>query len=303
MQHILSKLQRIRNFDPDIYLEKKLKLINQFFIEHNLDSAVIGLSGGLDSSVSLLLLKKASEQKGSPIKKIIAVIAPIVDSVTTHQVEATARAVELVREHHIESNLVDLTEPFHLIIKRTNPTFVHGIKIINADENANSKLAALMRTSLFYYHREILKSIKMNAVVVGTLNRDDGSYIGNFEKSTDIVSDVQLVADLHKSELVKLGTLLNIDESIISKPPNRDDFRNKTDEELLGVPYWFIEMYLLIKDHGIGDDDIFRKQEKEEYKKYSTIIESLHEKNKHKYENPLNCYFLDIMTRKIEGGW
>lgn len=303
MQHILSKLQRIRNFDPDIYLEKKIKLINQFFIDHKLDSAVIGLSGGIDSSVSLLLLKKASEQKGSPIKKVIAVIVPIIDSVTTHQVEATARAVELVREHQIESNLVDLTEPFHLIIKRTNPTFVHGIKIINADENANSKLAALMRTSLFYYHREILKSIKMNAVVVGTLNRDDGSYIGYFEKSTDIVADLQLVADLHKSELVKLGTLLNISENIISRSPNRDDFRNKTDEELLGVPYWFIEMYLLIKDHGIGDDDIFRKQEKEEYKKYSTIIESLHEKNKHKYENPLNCYFLDIMNRKIEGGW
>lgn len=303
MQHILSKLQRKRNFEVESYLQKKIELINQFFRDQHLDSAVVGLSGGIDSAVSIMLLKRAAAESSSPIRKILAVIIPIVGRGTTHQVEATSKAVSLIRSQTIDSNLVDLTDAFISTIDRVNPSFVHGDKIVYADEKADSKLASYLRTAIFYYHKDILASLGMRSIVIGTINRDEGSYIGEFDTASDAVADLQLIGDLHKSELIKLGYYLGVLPEIVDQSPRGDHYDVRNDEEILGVPYWFIEMYILIKDYGISENDIFRKTEKEEYQLYSKRIEELHEKHQYKYQISMYCHFLDVMKRKVDGGW
>lgn len=61
LKRVLSDLRDIRGFDVDYYIEQKIKLINEFFNSNGLDSAVIGLSGGVDSSVVYALLMEAQK--------------------------------------------------------------------------------------------------------------------------------------------------------------------------------------------------------------------------------------------------
>ena len=61
LKQVLSDLRDIRGFDVDYYIEQKIKLINEFFNSNGLDSAVIGLSGGVDSSVVYALLMEAQK--------------------------------------------------------------------------------------------------------------------------------------------------------------------------------------------------------------------------------------------------
>jgi len=61
LKRVLSDLRDIRGFDVDYYIEQKIKLINEFFNSNGLDSAVIGLSGCVDSSVVYALLMEAQK--------------------------------------------------------------------------------------------------------------------------------------------------------------------------------------------------------------------------------------------------
>ena len=61
LKQVLSDLRDIRGFDVNYYIEQKIKLINGFFNSNGLDSAVIGLSGGVDSSVVYALLMEAQK--------------------------------------------------------------------------------------------------------------------------------------------------------------------------------------------------------------------------------------------------
>ena len=59
-------------------------------------------------------------------------------------------------------------------------------------------------------------------MVMGTGNHDEDGYLGYFCKAGDGVVDVQLIADLHKSEVFKVGALLGVPQSILSSPPSAD---------------------------------------------------------------------------------
>lgn len=73
----LDELRKLRNFNTDDYIEMKTKAINNFFTKNSLDSAVIGISGGVDSAVVLMLLLEAKKKPGSPLKQILPLIVPI----------------------------------------------------------------------------------------------------------------------------------------------------------------------------------------------------------------------------------
>ncbi|WP_258957573.1 hypothetical protein [Legionella sainthelensi] len=45
------------------------------------------------------------------------------------------------------------------------------------------------------------------------MNRDEGSYVGFFGKASDAMVDIQLISDLHKSEVKKLALFLNIPQA------------------------------------------------------------------------------------------
>jgi NAD+ synthetase len=305
MQSLIELTKSLRQFDAEKYLLQKVVLINQFFSRNNLDACVLGVSGGVDSAVCLKLLEKASQQENSPIKKIRALLLPIYSVGTSGKDLATSRAEELVRNTKCEWLMQDLTSATTAYLEQADK--------YQQDSSAWAvgQLASIVRTPCLYFHAALLQQQGFGSLVVGTTNRDEGAYLGFFGKASDAMVDLQPIADLHKSEVYQLAKLLGVPESIVQSAPRGDVWDNKTDEEMIGAPYWFVELYLLMKEFNLLEDFILTNylQESEQesdrilFQTYASTIEKQHQKNLHKYQVGNPAHFIDCISRKIPGGW
>ena len=341
LKNLLKCLQSQRNFNAEKYLKDKIEAINKFFTEEGLDSAVVGLSGGIDSAVVFSLLFKASQVPGSPIKKVLGLSMPIECNGTTNQDEAVRKAKNLYNEILVKDSNYKEFLPLNFSIIDLHKYKTLEFSIVDLSDACGTltrsygrrgksfaigQLASIVRTPSLYYHAALLQEEGYKSIVVGTTNRDEGSYIGFFGKASDAMVDLQPIADIHKSEVYQIAELLNVTKEIINAVPAGDVHDGRVDEEMIGAPYWFLEMYLLMKNFdfnpfiafvgvywlgmdsekkGIIDESCKKltKEDKEIYDKYSKAIEEIHAKNKHKYKVGNPDRFIDVMERKIPGGW
>lgn len=292
LARLVEHMKSVRGFNVDVYIDKKTDLINKFFRDNNLDSCVIGMSGGVDSATVLCLLNHASNKKDSPIKLIYPLILPIHGNGTTGQDEAQ-RLAELQCNVVVGGfKVVDLTPVYKAYLKPS------------VDPWANGQMASTLRMPAFYYYAAIIQSEGYRSIVVGTTNRDEGSYVGYYGKTSDAMVDLQPIADIHKSEVYQVAKKLGVLEEICKRPPTGDIWSGETSETTMGAPYWFLEMYLNCLEHNSSfkcslDD----KEELDLYCKYVESIENLHAKNAHKYKVGMPAHFIDCMPRRIPGGW
>lgn len=304
LTNFLEVLRNKRNFNAALYVDKKITAINDFFRSNSLDAAVIGLSGGIDSAITASLLVRAMTTLDSPIKKVTGVIAPIVGNGTTGQNQAKDRALALCKKvdnKNFEYFFCNLTTVYEALQEQAYP--------MKSTDWSDGQMASVFRTPVFYWCAAMLQDKGFRSLVVGTTNRDEGSYIGFFGKASDGMVDLQPIADIHKSEVYKVAEFLgDIPESIMTSIPKGDVYDGKVDEEMIGAPYWFLEMYLLQKEYHMHKEcnEMLYKASKEEvlmFADYSKAIEQIHNKNKHKYQVGSPAHFIDVMERKIEGGW
>ena len=148
-----------------------------------------------------------------------------------------------------------------------------------------------------YYVAQLLGQSGTPCIVMGTGNRDEDGYLGYFCKAGDGVVDVQLIADLHKSEVFKVGAVLGVPESILNSPPSADLWEGQTDENELGVTYDFVELYtgwyLPLPDAKKKEFlDSLDEETKKEWDHYSAICETAHRRNAHKLNGPKNLNVL-----------
>ena len=132
---------------------------------------------------------------------------------------------------------------------------------------------------------------------MGTGNRDEDGYLGYFCKAGDGVVDVQLISDLHKSEVFKVGAELGVPESILRSPPSADLWDGQTDEEELGVSYDFVELYTgwYLKQSEENQKAFVESMDEEtlkEWNHYKDICETVHRRNAHKLNGPMNLTVL-----------
>jgi len=293
---LLTYLREKRNFNETSYLEEKCKKINSFFSNSKLDAAVVGISGGIDSAVTIALLKAASNEKDSPIKNILGVIAPIHGDGTSNQDSAENKAKRFMIMSGIKFVITDLSSAYKELINSGDTDKIFS-------PWANGQMASILRTPMFYYQAALQQTLGYKSIVVGTTNRDEGSYIGFFGKASDAAVDLQPIADLHKSEVYKIAKLLNVSQEIIDATPAGDVYDSKVDEEMIGAPYDFLELYLLMKEYSIHPSEYLIESDFNTYKHFANNIEILHSKNSHKYKVGNPAHFIDIMSRKIPGGW
>ena len=284
----------LRNFEASKYIGDKIVAINKFFFDNKLDAAVIGISGGVDSAVALALLVEASKQSGSPIKKILPLSMPIDYEGMSGQKVGSQRAKEVFGTFGFEWDEIPLTEVYRQIIDMCD-------RPVDRREWAYGQMGSILRTPILYYHAAMLQTQGYRSIVVGTTNRDEGSYIGFFGKASDAMVDLQPIADIHKGEVWEVAKMLKVPESVINAVPEGGVWDGRDDEDMIGAPYWFLEMVLLAKEYGKADDLM---EKLDPYaQKWLANIERLHEMNKHKYEVGNPAHFIDVMNRKIPGGW
>ena len=184
-------------------------------------SLVIGISGGIDSSVSSTL----SAMTGL---KTIAISMPIKQQSNQHDLslkhqEWLKKNFKNVSGFTIE--LDDLFNSFETTLSKFNNE--HGM--------ANSR--ARLRMSTLYQ-----VAAANNGIVVGTGNKVEDFGVGFYTKYGDGGVDISPIADCNKTEVWELGKELNILKEIIEAQPTDglwDDGR--TDEGQLGLSYSELE--------------------------------------------------------------
>jgi NAD+ synthetase len=307
MQHELLEhletMRQVRSFDPHIVLEAKVRALNCYFQTHGLRGAVVGVSGGIDSSVVLGILRRASQVTGSPIKRIMATSLPFtVDQGASNQDKARERAAQVSDSFGTSCHCIDLGEAFNAI-RGAVRSQIDG----HSNAWADGQLVAYLRTPALYYLSAVLTSTGCPAIVCGTTNRDEGAYLGFFGKASDGMVDVQVISDLHKSEVYALARLLEVPETTLRAAPTGDVFDGKTHLEMIGAPYDFVELYCgwlaLPKAERDAIVETMSEDALRQFREWSDRIEAMHRYNAHKYVSGNPSVHLDILPRAVPGGW
>ncbi len=299
----LKAIRANRNFNAKEYIEQKSNLINQYMNKYGLKACVVAISGGIDSAIVLGIIKRASEKAYSPIKKIVPMLLPVMKSTgVTNQNEATKRGKELCEKLKLKPYIIELSKINTEIRNALEPEI--GIK---GEDWAIGQLAPYSRTPILYYTTSLLNQAGFGAIICGTTNKDEGAYLGYVGKASDGMVDVQIISDIHKSEVYQVAKELEIPKSIIEVIPSGDMYDNRTDETVFGAPYDFVELYLNYlnmedseKEKLINSLD---NESKEQFNFYAKNLENLHRYNLHKYIAKSPAIHLDLYESCVKGGW
>ncbi len=192
---------------------------------------VIGLSGGIDSSVVAVLCQRAFP------RNTLGVMMPC-----HSQPEDKSHAQALARQFSIPTTEVVLDDIFSALLKA-----LPGYEVDTAFTNlAQANLKARLRMLTLYYIANQLKYM-----VAGSGNRSELS-VGYFTKYGDGGVDILPLGNLVKSQVKELAGCLGIPQSIIDKPPSAGLWKGQTDEAELGLSYDELDRYLLTDEVSGG---------------------------------------------------
>jgi len=278
-QEKLNDFRKEKPFLVEEWVNQKCNKFNDYLGKHGLSGAIVSVSGGVDSATILALLKYTKELPNSNLKKILAVSQPIHSSDW-----AFNRAKELCEKLDMELLVINQTDLHSQLVDKF--TTVGNVF-------SQGQLRSYMRTPVNYYCTQLLNQEGYPSVVVGTGNKDEDGYLAYFCKYGDGAVDIQLISDLHKSQVFQVGRFLNIPDSILNAAPSADLWNGQTDEEEMGFTYDFIEFftgyYLLLSEtekHTFLttlSDTSFT-----EFLENMELCEKIHNKNKHKLGGVVN---------------
>ena len=282
-ENYLYKYKKIRNFNPEIWIDQKINRFNNYLIDNNLTGVVLSVSGGIDSALTLALLQKTKQLTNSNLKKIWAINQPIHSSDWAEQ-----RSQELCKKLNIELKVIDQTDIYNKLVNIVLEST--GVK---SNKFSGGQLRSYMRTPVNYYCAQLLTSQGFPSIVMGTGNMDEDGYLAYFCKAGDGVVDVQLISDLHKSEVFKTAKYLNIPESILEAKPSADLWEDQEDEKELGFTYDFIEFYTgVYLKYNDTDKRFFlnslEMDSRNKFFEYSKKCIEVHNRNKHKLNGVVN---------------
>jgi NAD+ synthase (glutamine-hydrolysing) len=273
-----------RRFDSATWIEAKCRKLNDYMHRFGLKTCVTSISGGIDSACVLALCAHAMKMAGSPIQHNVGVCQPIHSSGW-----ALERGRENIKAAGAIEVIVDQTEQ-HTRLQ----SIVDKAVGIEGGSFAAGQLRSYMRTPVGYYVAQLYGQKGSPAIVMGTGNMDEDGYLAYFCKAGDGVVDVQLISDLHKSEVFKIAKALGVPENTIVAPPSADLWHGQTDEDELGFTYDFVELFTgyFLKLASEEQQQQFIAQlgdeARAEFEAHRKAAETVHRRNKHKIDGIQN---------------
>ncbi len=215
--------------------------IRRVVAEAGVKGLVIGLSGGVDSSVTACLAVKALGPE-----RVKALIMPDYRTTPKSDVEDAWMIAEKLG---IEAREVDIAPMCDAIVER------HPYRV-KEDVVAFGNVRARVRMILLYYAANT-----MNMMVCGTSDKSE-IMIGYFTKYGDGGVDILPIGDLYKTDVRRLAIYLGVPEKIAFKPSSPRLWPGQTAEEELGLSYDVIDPILyLIYEKGFKPEEAASKIE------------------------------------------
>jgi len=226
---------------------------------------VVGLSGGLDSSVVACLSARALTPS-----RVLGLIM--------FDKRVTPKGDIEDAEH--------LAEMLGINVKEIDITTIHEsfMAQLQADKLSEGNLRARIRMSLLYYHANLRKGL-----VIGTGDKSE-FLIGYFTKYGDGGVDMQPIAGLYKTQVRQLAHYLQLPTRIVRKKSSPRLWEGHEAEKEIGLAYEVIDPILYcIFDKGLSSKETSKRLEI----KLDVVkkVLAMHDQSKHKRELPKTPIF------------
>lgn len=234
-------------FNPKETKDKLINWIRDWFEKNgNGCNAIIGISGGKDSSVCAALCVEALGKD-----RVIGVLMP---NLKQDDIDDSYQLV-----NHL--GIKNFTIPISVAVAGIHNQLEHaGIEV---SEQTTINLPPRIRMSVLYAVAQ-----SMNGRVINTCNLSE-DWVGYATRYGDSVGDMSPLSNLTVQEVKAIGKELCLPNNLVNKAP-ADGLCHKTDEDNLGFTYKVLDRYIR---EGICEDATIKSR-----------IDYLHEKNKFKLE-------------------
>jgi len=207
--------------NPELVAEILCRFIGTEIRRAGFERAVVGLSGGIDSSVVTFLCAKALGPQN-----VLAVTMPYITSS-----EATRRDSQAVIDQ-LGVRTVDV--PIADSIDAYFARFPDASRLHLANKCARERMTVLYD-----------QSASFGALVAGTSNKSE-LLLGYGTQFGDMASAVNPIGDLYKTQLYELAAHLGVPGQILAKEPTGDLWVGQTDEAELGFSYTEVDRLLVL---------------------------------------------------------
>ena len=233
----------MNNFKSKETKDEIVRWIKEWFEQNGKDcNAVVGISGGLDSSVVASLCVEALGKD-----RVYGVLMP---QITQSDIDDSKKLCEFLGINNCTIDIGMIVDTLlNLISIRSG---------ITPSKQAEINLPPRIRMSTLY-----AVSQSMNGRVANTSNLSE-SYVGWDTRYGDSVGDFSPLFNLTKTEIREIAKELNLPNELVNKTP-ADGLCGKTDEEAFGFTYEVLDRY--IRTGEIENEDVKAR------------IDAMHEKN------------------------
>jgi len=185
--------------------------------------ALMGISGGIDSALSLYLSTKALGPEN-----VLAVRMPY----KTSSPDTLADAQTMIDDLGVQSMTIEITDMVDPLIN-----YYEDIDRVRA-----GNIMARMRMIVLYD-----QSVPFKGLVMGTSNKTE-MLLGYSTIFGDSAAALQPIGDLYKTQVRQLARAIGVPEKVIQKAPTADLWQGQTDEGELGFTYAEVDklLYLLV---------------------------------------------------------
>lgn len=199
------------------------KKIQDFILQKVIDAkaggVVLGLSGGIDSSVVAALSRRAL-----PEHRILALLLPLSNITPEADINDAENLATTLGIEYRKMELKAISDAFmQLLIREKVP---------------QGNLLARVRMTLLYYHANLL-----NRIVLGTGDRSE-VLVGYFTKHGDGGVDALPIGGLYKTQVRALGRYLGLPSSILEKKSSPRLWKGQEAEMEIGLTYQSIDKIL-----------------------------------------------------------